>query len=132
MKGGNFNPTPIDRVNKSVSNSITYRLTYKCYTFLETSGQSLHISPHLGLMKGGNFNPTPIDRVNKSISNIRLTYKCYILLRSTYNYHTFMELSGQVHQTFCTGCPTIGVPKVNLYKNRIFWTLRLVLSNISY
>ena len=34
MKGGNFNPTPIDRVNKSISNSNTYRLTYKCYTFL--------------------------------------------------------------------------------------------------
>ena len=31
-----------------------------------------------------------------------------------------------------TGCPTIGVPKVNLYKNRIFWAIRLVLSNISY
>ena len=75
-----------DRVNKSISNSNTHRLTYKCYTFLETSGQGLHILPHLGLMKGGNFNPTPIDRVNKSISNLntyRLTYKCY----------TFLEMS---------------------------------------
>ena len=80
MKGGNFNPTPIDRVNKSISNSNTYRLTYKCYTFLEMSGQGLHIYQHLGIIKGGNLNPTPIDRVNKSISNIRLTYKCHILL----------------------------------------------------
>ena len=36
-KGGNFNPTPIDRINKSISNTI--RLTYKCYIFLETTGQ---------------------------------------------------------------------------------------------
>ena len=27
-KGGKFNPTPIDRINKSISNTI--RLTYKC------------------------------------------------------------------------------------------------------
>ena len=88
MKGGNFNPTPIDRVNKSISNLNTYRLTYKCYTFLETSGQGLNIYQHLGIMKGGNFNPTPIDRVNISISNsntYRLKYTC----------STFLETSGQ-------------------------------------
>ena len=88
IKGGNLNPTPIDRVNKSISYSNTYRLTYKCYTFLEMSGQGLHIYQHLGIMKGGNFNPTPIDRVNISISNsntYRLKYKCY----------TFLETSGQ-------------------------------------
>merc|ERR1712240_749073 len=83
---GHFNPTPIDRVNKSISYSNTYRLTYKCYTFLEMLGQGLHI--YQGIMKGGNFNPTPIDRVNTSISNsntYRLTYKCY----------TFLKTSGQ-------------------------------------
>ena len=31
-----------------------------------------------------------------------------------------------------TGCPTIGVPKVTLYRNKFFWVVRLVLSNISY
>ena len=72
-----FNPTPIDRVNKLISYSNTYRLTYKCFTFLEMSGQGIH-------------NPTPIDRVNKLMTNN---------IRSTYNCHTFMELSGQVHQT---------------------------------
>ena len=76
---GHFNLIPINRVNNAISN--TYRFTYKCHTFLETSGQGLPILPHLGLIKGGNFNPTPIDGVNKSISNnIRLTYQCYILL----------------------------------------------------
>ena len=33
MKGGNFNPTPIDRVNKYISN---IRLTYKCYYIVIT------------------------------------------------------------------------------------------------
>ena len=81
---GYFNPIPINRVNNAISN--INRLTYKCHTFLETSGQDLPIWPHKGLIKGGNFNPTPIDRVNKSISNnIRLTYKC----------HTLLETSGQ-------------------------------------
>ena len=40
-RGGNFNHTPIDRVNKSISNNI--RLTYKCYILLKTSGQGLPI-----------------------------------------------------------------------------------------
>ena len=38
---GLFNPTPINRANNVISN--TYRLTYKCHTFLETSGQGLPI-----------------------------------------------------------------------------------------
>ena len=38
----------------------------------------------------GLFNPTRIDRLNKLRTNN---------IRSTYNCHTFMELSGQVHQT---------------------------------
>ena len=81
------NPTylgliPMNRVNNAISN--TNRLTYKCHTFLETSGQDLPIWPHKGLIKGGNFNPTPIDRVNKSISNnIRLTYKCHTLFETS-------------------------------------------------
>ena len=33
-KTGKVNPTPIDRVNKSISNNI--RLTYKCHTLLTT------------------------------------------------------------------------------------------------
>ena len=41
IKGGNFNPIPIDRVNKSFSNNIIQ--TYKCYILLETSGQGLPI-----------------------------------------------------------------------------------------
>ena len=32
---GHFNPTTINRVNNAISN--TYRLPYKCHTFLETS-----------------------------------------------------------------------------------------------
>ena len=79
---GDLNPTPINRVNNAISN--TYRLTYKCHTFLEMSGQGLPIEPHLGLIKWGNFDPIPIDRVNKSFSNnIRQTYKCYILLETS-------------------------------------------------
>ena len=35
-----FNPTPINRVKNTISN--TYRLAYKCHTFLEMSGQGLH------------------------------------------------------------------------------------------
>ena len=66
---GNFNPPSIDRVDKFIPNSNTKSLTYKCYTFLETSGQGLHIEPNLGLVKGGNSNPTPIDMVNKFIPN---------------------------------------------------------------
>ena len=38
----------------------------------------------------GLFNPTHIDRVNKLMTNN---------IRSTYNCHTFLESSGQVHQT---------------------------------
>ena len=44
-------PTPIDRVNKSISNNI--RLTYKCQTLLETSWQGLPIYQHIGLILGG-------------------------------------------------------------------------------
>merc|ERR1711973_949830 len=76
---GHLNPTPLNRVNNAISN--TSRLTYKCHTFLEASGQGL---PHLGLIKGGNFNSILIDRVNKSFSNnIVQTYKCYILLETS-------------------------------------------------
>ena len=38
---GHFNLIPINRVNNAISN--TYRFTYKCYTFLETSGHGLLI-----------------------------------------------------------------------------------------
>ena len=47
----NFNPTPTDRVNKYISNNI--RLTYKCHTLLETSGQGLPIYQHIVLILGG-------------------------------------------------------------------------------
>ena len=50
MKGGNFDPTPIDRVNKSISNNIR---------FLETSRQDLAIQPHIGLIHGAVLPPHP-------------------------------------------------------------------------
>ena len=66
MKGGNFNPTPIDRVNKSISNNI--RLTYKCHTLLETSGHGLPIYQHIRLILGGYLTPHTY-RVNKFMTN---------------------------------------------------------------
>ena len=54
MKGGNFNPIPIDRVNKSISKNI--RLTYKCHTLLKSSLQGLPIYQHIWLILGDNNN----------------------------------------------------------------------------
>ena len=53
---GNFDPTPKNRVNKSISNNIT--LTYKFHTLLETSGhgQGLLIHQHIELILGGKGN----------------------------------------------------------------------------
>ena len=65
MKGGIFNPTPIDRVNKSISN---IRLTYKCYIFINLRTRHVHLTTFWVNIRG-LFNPTLIDRVNKSISN---------------------------------------------------------------
>ena len=31
IKGGNFNPTTIDRLNKSISNKMMMKLAYKCH-----------------------------------------------------------------------------------------------------
>ena len=42
---------------KSISNNI--RLTYKCHTFLETSGQDLPNQPHIGLIHGAVLPPHP-------------------------------------------------------------------------
>ena len=72
MKGGNFNPTPIDRVNKSIS---IIRLTYKCYYIVITLRTwPIHLTTFWVNIRG-LFNPTFIDRVNKLMSNnIRSTY----------------------------------------------------------
>ena len=47
IKGGNFNPTTIDRVNKSISNNI--RLIYKCHTLSSSSSLSLSLFLTLSL-----------------------------------------------------------------------------------
>ena len=62
----NFNHTPTDRVNKYISNNI--KLTYKCHTFLETSGQDQPLYSHIGLIIGCNLTPH-IYRVNKLMTN---------------------------------------------------------------
>ena len=46
---------PIDRVNKSIFNNI--RLTYKCHTLLETSGDGVPIYQHIMLILGGYLTP---------------------------------------------------------------------------
>ena len=66
MKGGNFNPTPIDRVNKSISN---IRLTYKCYYIVITlRTRPIHLTT-FWVNVSGLFNPTLIDEV-KIVSNL--------------------------------------------------------------
>ena len=48
---GYFNPTPINRVNNAMLNN--HRFTYKCQSFLETSGQTYPSNN----IKWDNFNP---------------------------------------------------------------------------
>ena len=66
MKGGIFNPTPIDRVNKSIYN---IRLTYKCYNIVITlRTRPIHLTT-FWVNVSGLFNPTLIDEV-KIVSNL--------------------------------------------------------------
>ena len=63
---GLLSPTLIDRINKLMTNNI--RLTYKCHTLLETSGQGLPIYQHIRLILGGYLTPHTY-RVNKLMTN---------------------------------------------------------------
>ena len=56
-------------------------------------------------------------------------FKCLTIFFSAH----YTDLGESINNSYPnTGCPTIGIRKVNLYKNSIFWAWRLVLSNISY
>ena len=92
-----LNPTLINRVNKLMTNIIRY--TYNCFTFLESSGQfdqtiyRVNVWGYFDSIPKGLIlcilTPHP-NRVNKLITHN---------IKSTYNCHTFLESSGQVHLT---------------------------------
>ena len=67
--------------NKNFYNNI--KQTYKCYILIT------HLTTYWVNIRG-ILHPTLIGRVNKLMTNN---------IRSTYNCHTFLESSGQVHQT---------------------------------
>ena len=68
------------------------------YIFRNLRAKPTHLTTYwVNIM--GILTPKLIDRVNKVMSNN---------IRSTYNCHTFMELSGQVHQT---------IYRVNIWEN---------------
>ena len=73
-----------------------HRKLFKCFigdtSWWYIITQQLLLSPRLNYVGSYWVHPTLIDGVNKLMTNN---------IRSTYNCHTFMELSGQVHQTIC-------------------------------
>merc|ERR1712240_696998 len=78
MKGGNFNSTPIDRVNTLISNiTLTIQVLY---LVINLRTRPIHLTTFWVNIRG-LFNPTLIDRVSKLMTNnIRSTYNCQIVI----------------------------------------------------
>ena len=84
MKGDNLNPIPIDRVDKSISN---IRLTYKCYIFLEMSGQGLQYLTILLLgIRGAKGAPLP----RLCFAQLPLSFNYYLCYEKCY-VHTYIH-----------------------------------------